>query len=53
MEGEQFHIYLTDNVRPFRVNTPRSIPYAYCDLLQSQNILPLLLKPLTGVTLLW
>ena len=46
MEGEEFHIYLIDDARPFCVNTPRSIPYAYCDklkaeldLLQSQNII--------------
>ena len=26
MEGEEFHIYLTDDARPFCVNTPRSIP---------------------------
>jgi len=38
----EFHIYLSDDARPFCVYTPRSIPYAYCDseldLLQSQNI---------------
>ena len=46
MEGEEFHIYLTDDARPFCVNTPRSISYAYpdklkaeLDLLQSQNII--------------
>ena len=45
MEGEQFHIYLTDDVKPFCVNTPRSIPYAFRDklktelyFLRSQNI---------------
>ena len=39
MEGEEFHIYVTDDARPFCVNTPRCIPYAYLDLLQSQNII--------------
>ena len=46
MEGEKFHIYLTDDAKPFCVNTPRSIPYAYrdklkaeLDLLESQNII--------------
>ena len=53
MEGEEFHIYLTDDARPFCVNTPRSIPYAYrsklkteLDLLQSQNII----APVTEAT---
>ena len=31
MEGEQFHISLTDDARPFHVNPPRSIPFAYWD----------------------
>ena len=53
MEGEKFHIYLTDDAKPFCVNTPRSIPYAYCDklkaeldLLESQNII----TPVTEAT---
>ena len=53
MEGEKFHIYLTDDAKPFCVNTPRSIPYAYrdklkaeLDLLQSQNII----APVTEAT---
>ena len=53
MEGEQFHISLTDNATPFCVNTPRSIPFAYrdklkseLDLLQSQGII----APVTEVT---
>jgi len=53
MEGEQFHISLTDDVKPFRVNTPRSIPFAYRDklkaeleLLESQNII----TPVTEAT---
>ena len=48
MEGEQFHISLTDDVKPFCINTPRSIPFAYrdklqaeLDLLQSQHIIAL------------
>ena len=51
MEGEEFHIYLTDDARPFCVNTPRSIPYVYhdklkaeLDLLQSQNIIALVVE---------
>ena len=36
MEGEEFHIYLTDDARPFCVNTTRSIPYAYCDKLKAE-----------------
>ena len=46
MEGEKFHISLTDDARPFCVNTPRSIPFAYreklkaeLDLLQAQHII--------------
>ena len=46
MEGEKFHISLTDDAKPFCVNTPRSIPFAYhdklkaeLDLLQSQHII--------------
>ena len=46
MEGEKFHISLTDNARPFCVNRPRSIPFAYreklkaeLDLLQAQHII--------------
>ena len=53
MEGEQFHISLTDNATPFCVNTPRSIPFTYrdklkseLDLLQSQGII----APVTEVT---
>lgn len=29
MEGEQFHIALTDDTKLFCVHTPRAIPYAY------------------------
>ena len=53
MEGEQFHISLTDDVTAFCINTPRSIPFAYhdklqaeLDLLQSQHII----APVTTAT---
>ena len=53
LEGEQFHISLTVDVKPFRVNTPRSIPFAYrdklkaeLDLLESQDII----APVTAAT---
>jgi len=53
MEGEQFHIYLTDNAKPFRVSTPRTIPYVYREklkaeskLLEKQNII----TPVTEAT---
>ena len=36
MQGEQFHISLMDNAKPFCVNTPRSIPFAYRDKLQTE-----------------
>ena len=36
MEGEKFHISLTDDAKPFSVNTPRSIPYAYHDKLKAE-----------------
>ena len=36
MEGEVFHISLTDDAVPFCVNTPRSIPFAYRDKLKSE-----------------
>ena len=36
MQGEQFHISLLDSVKPFCVNTPRSIPFAYCDKLKAE-----------------
>ena len=46
MEGEKFHISLTDDAKHFCVNTPRSIPFAYreklkaeLDLLQEQHII--------------
>ena len=46
MEGEKFHISLRPDAKPFCVNTPESIPFAYCnklkdemDLLLAQNII--------------
>ena len=52
MEGEKFHIALTENAKPFCVNTPRSVPYAYrdklkaeLDLLQSQGIIAPITEP--------
>ena len=35
MDGEEFHISLTDNAKPFCVNTPRSVPFAYRDKLRA------------------
>ena len=36
MQGEEFHISLTANAKPFCVNTPRTIPFAYCDKLKAE-----------------
>ena len=36
MPGETFHISLTDDVRPFCVTTPRTIPFAYQDKLKQE-----------------
>ena len=53
MEGEQFHIELMSEAKPFCVRTPRMIPFAYRDklqaelnLLQSQGII----APVTAPT---
>ena len=53
MKGEQFHFSLTDDVKPFCINTPRSIPLACrdklkaeLDLLESQCII----APVTAAT---
>jgi len=53
MEGEDFHISLTAYAKPFCINTPRSIPFAYWDkhkaeleLLQEQQII----APVTKAT---
>ena len=46
MQGEEFHISLATNVKPFCVHMPRTIPFAYrdklkaeLDLLESQHII--------------
>ena len=46
MDGEKFHIALTDNAQPFCVHTPRAIPFAFrdklkaeLDLLQEQGVI--------------
>ena len=36
MPGEEFHIKLTEDARPFCVNTPRTIPFAYKDKLKAE-----------------
>ena len=36
MPGEQFHISLTEDARPFCVTTPRSIPFAYREKLKQE-----------------
>ena len=36
MTGEEFHISLTANAKPFCVNTPRSIPFIYRDKLKAE-----------------
>ena len=53
MDGEEFHISLLADAKPFCVNTPRSILFAYRDklkaeleLLQSQHII----APVTEAT---
>ena len=52
MEGEEFHISLVDDDKPFCVNTPRSIAFAYpeklraeLDLLQTQGIIAPVTEP--------
>ena len=53
MDGEQFHITLTENAVPFCVKTPRTVPFAYreklkaeLELLQQQGII----APVTEAT---
>ena len=53
LQGEEFHISLATNVKPFCVHTPRMIPFAYhdklkaeLDLLESQHII----APVTEAT---
>ena len=52
MEGEVFHISLTENAHPFCVHTPRTTPFAYrdklkteLDLLQAQGIIAPVTEP--------
>ena len=52
MDGEKFHIYLTNNAKPFCVTSPCYIHFAYRDklaaeleLLQEQNIITPVIKP--------
>ena len=39
MPGEQFHISLTEDARPFCVTTPHSIPFAYREKLKEIDLL--------------
>ena len=53
MEGEDFHISLTADAKPFCVNTPRSIPFAYRDKLRTELELLLaqhIIAPVTEAT---
>ena len=52
MDGEKFHIALTDNAEPFCVHTPRAIPFAFrdklkaeLDLLQEQGVIAPVTEP--------
>ena len=52
MEGETFHIALTKDAKPFCVNTPRTVPFAYreklqaeLELLQEQGIIASVTEP--------
>ena len=52
MEGEYFHIVLTDDAKPFCMQTPRTISHAYSDklqaeldLLQEQNVIAPVTEP--------
>ena len=36
MQGEEFHIAITDSAKPFCVHTPRTIPFAYREKLQAE-----------------
>ena len=57
MMGEEFYILLTDDAKPFCVNTPPSIPFMYrnklkaeLELLQRQNIVAPITEALIVVT---
>ena len=52
MEGEKFHIALTEDAQPFCVRTPRTIPFAFrdklkveLDLLQEQGVIAPVTEP--------
>ena len=52
MDGETFHISLTEDTQPFCVNTPRAVPFAFrdklkaeLDLLQEQGIIAPVTEP--------
>ena len=59
MEGEEFHISLSANAKPFCVNTPCAVPFAYhdklkaeLDLLQTQGIIAAVTEPVLQLWLL-
>lgn len=60
MEGEYFHIALTDDAKPFCIHTPHTIPFALrdklkdeLDLLQEQNIIAPVTEPTVWCALSW
>ena len=36
MDGEEFHLSLTNDTKPFCISTPQSVPFAYCDKLRAE-----------------
>ena len=50
MEGEEFHISLTTDAKPFFINTPCSIPLAYRDKLKAELDLLLSQEVIAPVT---
>ena len=50
MPGEQFHISLTKEVKPFCVTAPRTIPFTYRDKLQQEIDLLVAQNIITSVT---
>ena len=52
MDSERFHITLTKDAKPFCVNTPRKVPFAFpdklkaeLDLLQDQGVIAPVTEP--------
>ena len=45
MDGEKFHIALTNDAQPFCVHTPRTIPFAFCDKLKAELDLAPITEP--------